>query len=327
MPKLNTLFAGSPEFAADILRTLIDSEFCPQAVITQPDRPKGRGRKLQANAVKQLALEHGLPVEQPESLKNEQAVAALTAYEPDVIVVAAYGLILPKKVLQLPRFGCINVHASLLPRWRGAAPIERAIMAGDSETGVCIMHMEEGLDTGPVYARQTIAIEPTTTPKQLEHQLAMAGSAQLMGVLAAFAEVKAGHTECPEPIPQNDELATYAEKLTALDRRINWQDSAQQIARQVRAMADKLPVRTTLNDCGVQFLAAQHIEQALPGDDGLSSGTLVDASKAGLIIQCATDLLQVTSLKVERGKGKVLDPAAAINGFKDLFYPGAKFNA
>ena len=324
MPNLNTVFAGSPDFAASILRALADTKYAPQAVFTQPDRPKGRGRKVVSNAVKKLALELDIPVEQPASLRNPEAIAKLAQYKPDVFIVAAYGLILPEQVLKLPRFGCINVHASLLPRWRGAAPIERAIMAGDSQAGVCIMQMEKGLDTGPVYLSKTVAIDAFTRAQALEQTLAKKGAKQLIAVLDQFAQVKKGKAEPPIPTPQEDHLATYAEKLTALDRHIDWQLPAEQTARRIIAMADRLPVRVTINDIGVQLLEANSIEQPLARDEHILPGTIIDTSKNGLLVQCATDLLQITRLKVERGKGSELDPAAAINGFKDLFYPGAR---
>jgi methionyl-tRNA formyltransferase len=324
VPSLNTVFAGSPDFAAAILRTLADTKYAPQAVFSQPDRPKGRGRKVVSNAVKKLAQELNIPVEQPATLRDAAALAKLAQYKPDIIIVAAYGLILPEQVLHLPRFGCINVHASLLPRWRGAAPIERAIMAGDRQTGVCIMQMEKGLDTGPVYLSKTVPIDPQTRAQTLEHTLAKKGAKQLIAVLEQFAQVKKGTAKAPKAIPQEDHLATYAEKLTAADRHIDWQLPAEQTARRIIAMADRLPVRVTINDFGVQLLEATSIEQPLAGDEHILPGTIIDTSKDGLLVQCATDLLLITRLKVERGKGSELDPAAAINGFKDLFYTGAR---
>jgi len=180
---LTTAFAGSPEFAKNILQRLQDSPFAPAVVLTQPDRPKGRGRKLQANPVKTLAQETNIPVLQPINFKAQESLAALAEFNPDVLIVAAYGLILPPSVLALPKFGCINVHASLLPRWRGAAPIERAIMAGDTATGVGIMQMEKGLDTGPIFAERELTISAQTSVLQLEQQLAVSGAELLIDVL------------------------------------------------------------------------------------------------------------------------------------------------
>lgn len=324
MPKFNTVFAGSPQFAATILANLANSKFAPCAVFTQPDRPKGRGRKVIANPVKKLAQSLALPVEQPVSLRNEDAVASLAKYQPDVLVVAAYGLILPEAILKLPRFGCINVHASLLPRWRGAAPIERAIMAGDKETGVCIMQMERGLDTGPVHAEARTPITEKTSAAKLEETLAELGSTELIRVLKSFKQSQADPSQVPPPTPQDDNLATYAEKLTSADRKLDWHMPADHLARQVIAMADRMPVRVSINECGVQLLTAQWVQQSLLNEEQMAPGTIIDISKEGVLVQCATDLLQISSVKVERGKGSVLDPVSLLNGYSDLFYPGAR---
>ena len=321
---LTTVFAGSPVFAADILRALSNSPFAPVAVYTQPDRAKGRGRKVQPNAVKQLANELGISVLQPQSLRNGEAVAELAGLHPDVLIVAAYGLILPPEILKIPTYGCLNVHASLLPRWRGAAPIERAMMAGDEETGVCIMQMEEGLDTGPIYVSTHIPIGPDTTGEELEKQIAEQGAQDLLEVLEQFSSAQQGSGPRPQPTPQNDNLATYANKLSPLDRTIDWDAPASLLARQINALGQRMPVRVELNNCAVQLLKAVCIEQSPVDNEHSGPGTIVDATKSGIIVQCATDLLQITSLKVERGKGRVLEPAAAINGFKDLFCVGAR---
>ncbi len=321
MPDLTTVFAGSPEFAASILTHLLRTPFKPNAVFTQPDRPTGRGRKVRANAVKQVATQAGIEVVQPASLRNREAQDMLRSFQPDVFIVAAYGLILPQAVLQIPTYGCLNVHASLLPRWRGAAPIERAIMAGDQETGVCIMQMEKGLDTGPVYAHRVQPISQETTAKQLTTTLADQGAGLLIEVLADFVQAKNGSTALPQPHPQDDALATYAHKLEASDRTIDWAQPADTIAAQIRALADRMPVRGTLGDTSVQILSSRAIEQTLPSEESTPPGTLIDVSKNGIIVQCAIDLLQITALKVERGKGSELNPAAAINGYSDLFFP------
>jgi len=323
--ELNVVFAGSPDFAASILNNLIDSPFKPQAVFTQPDRPSGRGRKLQANPVKALALEHNLPVEQPASLKDSAARQSLSAYQPDVFVVAAYGLLLPKGGLNIPRIGCLNVHASLLPRWRGAAPIERAAIAGDATTGVCIMHMERGLDTGPVYQATSVPINYNGTVGELEAELAETGSHSLLQVLTAFAQARSAGTPAPTAVAQDERLATYADKLTAPDRQLNWQKSASSLARQIWALAERLPVRVSLAATGVQLLRATVIEQTQLDVHRPEPGTIVDVSKNGVTVQCATDLLQIKSLRLEKGKGSILDPAAVINGFADLFRPGTRF--
>jgi methionyl-tRNA formyltransferase len=278
-----------------------------------------------ANPVKGLAEELALPILQPASLRDPDVHAEIAQLDLDVLIVASYGLILPAEVLTLPTYGCLNVHASLLPRWRGAAPIERAIMAGDTKTGVCIMQMEAGLDTGPVYASEVVPITEHTTAKDLYETLAENGAKSLLKVLKTLAAAKAGKAPLPSALAQNNDLATYAHKLNKGDRLINWHQSAEQITHQVTALADRLPVRTSIKACGVQFLAARSVEQTILREETVVPGTIVDVSNTGITIQCATDLLQITSLKVERGKGKILDPAAALNGFKDLFYPSARF--
>ncbi len=322
MPDLRIGFAGSPEFAAAILAQLAKTAFRPCAVLTQPDRPSGRGKKVKPNAVKRLAEEFGLPVQQPENFKKKAAREALAACNLDVLIVAAYGLILPQAVLDTPRHGCINVHASLLPRWRGAAPIERAMMAGDTTTGVCIMQMEAGLDTGPVLASAELPISEPLDAAALEAALADSGAGLLLEVLKQLA----GSGALPQAVPQDDALATYAHKLTATDRVVDWQQDAAVITRQVCALAPRLPVRVEINGTGVQLLSASTREQGIAADDVPPAGTIVDATKQGIIVQCATNLLQITALKVERGKGKALDPAAAVNGFSDLFFSGARCN-
>lgn len=280
---------------------------------------------MRANAVKQVATEAGIEVVQPASLRNEEAQDTLRAFKPDMFIVAAYGLILPEAVLEIPIYGCLNVHASLLPRWRGAAPIERAIMAGDSETGVCIMQMEKGLDTGPVYARRVQPISEEATAKQLTTMLAIDGAELLVEVMAGFAESKNNNSPIPQAQPQDDTLATYAHKLESSDRSVDWEKSAVSIAAQVRALTDRMPVRCTLGGTAVQILSSQAIEQTLSSNEVTPPGTLIDLSKSGIVVQCETDLLQITAIKVERGKGSVLNPAAAINGYSDLFFPGARF--
>lgn len=303
---------------------MVEQGFVPHAVYTQPDRAQGRGRKVKPNAVKQLAEKLDIPVMQPRSLRNKEVQDALASLQPDVLVVAAYGLILPAEILATPTYGCLNVHASLLPRWRGAAPIERAMMAGDLETGICIMDMQEGLDTGPVYVSTHIPIEAHMTGGQLEEALADLGAEKLVEVLTQLAAAHRGEADRPTATPQNDEQATYASKLSTDDRLIDWEKPADMLARQINALANRLPVRVQIQDCSVQLLHAHCIEQHTPGDGDSSVGTVIDASKSGVVVQCASDLLQITSLKVERGKGKVIDAAAAVNGFSDLFHIGAR---
>ncbi|CAE7565540.1 def [Symbiodinium necroappetens] len=212
-----------------------------------------------------------------------------------------------------------------LERQQKQPPIERAIMAGDEQTGVCIMAMEAGLDTGPVFAQVEVPIGATATATQLTEKLADTGGELLIEVLTTIATSKAEKRKLPAPRAQDETLATYAHKLEASDRNIDWSESAKSIADKIRGLAGRMPVRGMLGDAHVQILEARPIEQHLPGVEATPAGTLVDVSKSGIIVQCATDLLQITRIKVERGKGTELDPAAAINGYSELFFPGARF--
>ena len=230
------VFAGTPDFAVAPLLALIDAGFAPVAVYSQPDRPAGRGRTLQASPVKQAALDAGIEVIQPESLRPEDAQETLLALAPDLVIVVAYGLILPQEVLDIPRHGCWNIHASLLPRWRGAAPIQRAIEAGDNESGVCIMRMEAGLDTGPVMHTVRLSIGPRETGGSLHDRLALAGADAIVHCVRALADGRP-----PAAIPQTEAGATYARKLEKGEARIDWSRPAVAIERQIRAF-DPWPV-------------------------------------------------------------------------------------
>ena len=223
------IFAGTPEFALASLRALVQSGVTPIAVLTQPDRPAGRGKQLKASPVKEYALLKNIDVLQPESLRDDEIVAQLAALEADLMVVAAYGLLLPQRVLDLPRAGCLNVHASLLPRWRGAAPIQAAILAGDSQTGVCLMSMTAGLDCGPVFASEHLEIGADETAGELHDRLAAAGGELLV---AQVASIVAGTLDAEE---QDDSSATYAHKIKTQDASIDWSRPATELARLVRA--------------------------------------------------------------------------------------------
>ncbi len=227
---MRIVFAGTPDFAASALKAIVEAGLNVVAVYTQPDRPAGRGMKLTASAVKTAALAHGIPVLQPERLKGADEQAALAALKPDVMVVAAYGLILPQAVLDIPTHGCINIHASLLPRWRGAAPIHRAIEAGDTESGVCIMQMEAGLDTGPVLATERAEIASNDTTGSLHDRLAALGAGAIVETLK---RLQAG--SAPLSQPQPTEGVTYAHKITSEEARIDWQQPAEAIERKIRA--------------------------------------------------------------------------------------------
>lgn len=318
-------FAGTPQFAATILQGLIDHGLAPVVVYSRPDKRQGRGRKTQASAVKQLAVEHNIEVQQPPTLKKPEHQAVLAQANLDLFIVAAYGLILPPDVLALPKFGCLNIHASLLPRWRGAAPIERAIMAGDTQTGICLMGMEEGLDTGPVFARRTAAITNQTHGAALEADLAHLGSDALVRLLQLPANERAQLLAKGEP--QDDQLATYASKLTGDDAQLNWAQPAETLCQQVRALSGRLPAVTKRGELQVQILDAQVATPTTPADappDKLP-GTIVAAHKRGIVVATGNGLLTLTRLKLNRGKGNVMTPADLLNGYREHFEVNALF--
>lgn len=236
------IFAGTPEFSTGALQALLDAKYNVIAVYTQPDRPKGRGNKLTKSPVKELAEANNIPVYQPLSLRKEEAQAELQALNADVMVVVAYGLILPEAVLNAPKKGCINIHGSLLPRWRGAAPIQRAIEAGDVETGIAIMQMDKGLDTGAVWSEGKITITETMNSGELFVALKQIGSDLLIETLPTILEGKS------QPIPQPEEGVTYAEKLTKEEARINWAEPAELLDRKIRAFNPAPCAHTTLNE-------------------------------------------------------------------------------
>ncbi|AHF03172.1 methionyl-tRNA formyltransferase [Marichromatium purpuratum 984] len=302
MRALRIIFAGTPDFACPSLAALIAAGHQVVGVYTQPDRPAGRGRKLQASPVKQLALEHAIPVHQPQSLKRDpEAVAELAALEADLMVVVAYGLLLPQTVLDAPRLGCVNVHASLLPRWRGAAPIQRAVLAGDPTSGVCIMQMEAGLDTGPVYHRLDTPLAADETGGSLHDRLAELGARALVEALPGIAD----GTRPAEA--QDDEAATYAHKLTKDEALIDWSAPAVAIERQVRAF-DPWPVaHTRLDDEQLRVWGARALDEATTAEPG----RVVGADKHGIRVATGEGLLCITRLQPS-GK-RPMEAAAFIN--------------
>ena len=289
---MRIVFAGTPEFAVPSLRAAAQrSEVV--AVYTQPDRPAGRGRALQASPVKREALQRGIEVLQPETLRAAVSRDALRALRPDLVVVVAYGLILPQSILDIPRFGCWNVHASLLPRWRGAAPIQRAIEAGDRETGVCLMQMQRGLDTGPVLLSQSLAIGADETAGQLHDRLAELGAQTLADGLGLL---RAGMR--PVARPQSEAGVSYAHKLDKADARLDWSLPADVLARKVRAfnpwpMADALLAgeRVRIHDA-----------VALPTRGAAEPGTVVSAGREGIDVACADGVLRIRTLQREGGR-------------------------
>jgi methionyl-tRNA formyltransferase len=285
---MNIIFAGTPAFSVPALQALLDSRHRVVAVYTQPDRPAGRGRRTVESPVKQLAIQHQLPVCQPHSLKPGEVQAALAGLHPDLMVVVAYGLILPPAVLAIPRLGCVNVHASLLPRWRGAAPIQRAILAGDADTGVCLMQMEAGLDTGPVLACKSCAIAADDTGSRLHDKLALQGAR----LLAANLDALEGGDLVPRP--QDDALASYAGKLEKSEARIDWGRPATDLARMVRAF-NSWPVAETRYD-GRQL----RIWEAIPvqGDVTVPPGTVLSATREGIDVACGDGHLRILRLQL-----------------------------
>jgi methionyl-tRNA formyltransferase len=301
------VFAGTPEFAAVSLERLLAHGETVVAAYTQPDRPAGRGRTPRASLVKTLALAHGLAVEQPRTLRDEPAVATLAGYRPDLLVVAAYGLILPPAILDVPRLGCINVHASLLPRWRGAAPIQRAIMAGDTRTGITIMQMDAGLDTGAILRARACPIRPEDTGGTLHDRLAVLGADLLEETLDALA--RDGIT----PVSQPHEGVTYAHRLTVHDALLDWERSAAELERLIRAV-DPWPVaRTALDGQGLRVWRARvaapmdhaRLTQARPGQ-------IIAATPAGIDVVTADGVL--TLLRVQRPGRRPMDVKEYLNG-------------
>ena len=309
-------FAGTPEFAATILSGLLAMNANVVCVYCQPDRPTGRGRKLMPSAVKKVAAAAGLPVRQPKTLRSDQALAELANSQLDVLVVAAYGLILPQAILDTPRSGCINVHASLLPRWRGAAPIERAIMAGDTQSGVCIMRMEAGLDTGGVYNQKTVPVTDTTTGRELHDALAELGLKALAETLNDF--------QADDWQAQDDSAATYADKLKPADAQINWRLPAATLIRQINALNDRMPARTMLGEETINLLRAAQANDS-QNSDAAAPGTLIARSKKSVSIAAGEGAVSIKEVQLRRGKGKPMPMAAALNGYGDLFKPGARF--
>ena len=285
---MNIVFAGTPDFAVPTLRALLQAHrVC--AVYTQPDRPAGRGRALSASPVKALALEAGLTVRQPQRLAEEEA--ALRTLNPDALVVVAYGLILPAAILAVPVHGCINVHASLLPRWRGAAPIQRALEAGDASTGVSIMQMARGLDTGPVFAQAALAIEADDTAASLHDKLAHLGAQTLVQTLPQIAQAQL----CARA--QNESAATYAHKLTKEEGRIDWQQRAEVLARKVRAFTPWPYAYTQWQGRWLRILKAR----ACAHGSEAAAGTIIEAQQE-LVIATGDGALSVQRLQLEGGK-------------------------
>ena len=295
---MRLIFAGTPEFAAAALKALIAAGHEISLVLTQPDRPAGRGMKLKASPVKAVALAHGLTVAQPENLKSEAARQPLLAAGAEAMVVAAYGLILPEAALAMPRLGSVNIHASLLPRWRGAAPIHRAIEAGDRETGITLMRMDKGLDTGAMLTRAALPILDSDTTGSLHDKLAELGAREIVALLPRL-ETMAGEK-------QDDTLATYAKKIARNDARLDWSRPAEELDRRIRAF-NPFP--------GAHALFANEsikVWRARPVMDAGQPGTVLSVSKEGLRVACGSGALDI--LEVQKPGGKRLAIAAFLTG-------------
>ena len=289
---MKVIFAGTPDFAAAALKVIAAAGFEIPLVLTQPDRPKGRGMQLAPSPVKQAALELGLRVAQPEKLRNNaEALQMLKEVEADVMVVAAYGLILPQDVLDTPKHGCLNIHASLLPRWRGAAPIQRAIEAGDAETGVCIMQMDIGLDTGGVVSEHRYAIQPTDTANEVHDALMNLGAA------AIVADLQQLKTEGRlKSVKQPEEGVTYAQKLSKEEARIDWNESAAVIERKIRAFNPVPAAWVEYQGKPMKIWRAEAVAQ-----QG-RAGEVLSCSSDGLIVACGANALKITELQPSGGK-------------------------
>ncbi|MBN3345133.1 methionyl-tRNA formyltransferase [Pectobacterium brasiliense] len=307
---LRIIFAGTPDFAARHLDALLSSGHEVVGVFTQPDRPAGRGNKLTPSPVKILAEQHNIPVFQPKSLRPEENQAMVQALNADVMVVVAYGLILPQPVLSMPRLGCINVHGSLLPLWRGAAPIQRALWAGDSETGVTIMQMDVGLDTGAMLHKISCPILPQDTSATLYDKLAELGPRGLLETLEQLADGSAVAET------QNDALATYAEKLSKEEARLNWQLSAEQLERCIRAFNPWPVSYFIVDEQPVKVWKAEVIAKA----HGSQPGTIIQADKQGIQVATADGILNIQELQ-PAGK-KVMAAQDLLNSRREWFVPG-----
>ncbi|MBL4608846.1 MAG: methionyl-tRNA formyltransferase [Pseudomonadales bacterium] len=314
-PGLKIIFAGTPEFAAMHLQALLDSHHEVCAVYTQPDRKAGRGRKLQPGPVKTLALQHDIPVFQPLSLKGEEEQQAMAALNADLMVVVAYGLILPTAILNTPRLGCVNVHASLLPRWRGAAPIQRAIIAGDNETGICYMQMDKGLDTGDVLYTLRCPITASDTGHSLHDKLAQLGSEQLAEVLD---KLNAGVLK---PQAQDNGQSNYAPKLSKAEAQLDWNQSAQTLEHQVRAFNAWPVTFTHLDEDVVRVWQATALSQSY--SPTATPGTVVSTSKESINIACAEGVLCLETLQFPGGKALSCEQILASK--KERLTPGTTF--
>ena len=285
MTALRVAFAGTPEFARTALQALLGSRHGVAGVFTRPDRPRGRGQRMSASPVKEAALAAGLPVSQPATAQDGAALHELKSWRADVLVVVAYGLILPQPLLDAARLGSVNIHASLLPRWRGAAPIQRAILAGDTQTGITLMRMEAALDAGPILLQRSVPIRATDTSARLHHTLAALGAQTLLEGLDALAE------GALPPTPQSQEGVSYAAKIGKSEAAIDWGKSATEVDRQVRAFNPWPVAETRFEDTHLRILAARIYQDAAPQVQGAAPGTVVLMLEDAVVVQCGEGYL------------------------------------
>ncbi|WP_415904789.1 methionyl-tRNA formyltransferase [Neptuniibacter sp. QD48_55] len=305
---LKIVFAGTPDFAASSLQALLNSEHEVIAVYTQPDKKGKRKNQMAPRPVKDLAVEHNIPIFQPTTLKTEEEQLALTNLKADIMVVVAYGMLLPKAILETPRLGCINVHGSLLPRWRGAAPVERSMLARDAETGVTIMQMDEGLDTGDMLYKVTTPIENNDTAASVFDRLATIGSEALVDTLKQFQH----GTVSAEP--QDDNLATYAKKLQKTEGVIDWSASATDIDLKIRTLSPRVAVTFKLGEEVVKLLGCELVEQnGKPGE-------ILPSDKKSIVVACGEGAIKIKQLQLP-GK-KPMDTAAVLNSKREQFSAG-----
>ena len=319
MPKpLRIVFAGTPIFASEILTALVNSEHDIIAVYTQPDRKAGRGKKLTSSPVKQNALRQKIMVLQPESLRQNEQQSILKNLKADIMVVAAYGILLPQSILDTPTFGCINVHASLLPRWRGAAPIERALLAGDTETGVTIMQMDKGLDTGDILSKRKVSICDTMTSAELHDLLIPAGISSLLDTLSMVA------CGTVKPEKQDDLLASYAKKLVKAEGSIDWSQHSRQVCRLIRGLSPKPVSFTCLDTTVIRIWNATAVEPLTDKINSTVCGTIISTAKEGVLVSCGSNsLLLIQSLQLPGGNR--LSSSDVFNSKQDMFTPGRCF--
>ncbi|KAA1174174.1 methionyl-tRNA formyltransferase [Marinobacter salinexigens] len=311
---MRLVFAGTPDFAATALKALLDTRHTIVGVYSQPDRPAGRGRKLMPSPVKQVALDAGIPVYQPENFKIEEARQELAALEADVMIVAAYGLILPEAVLDTPARGCLNIHASLLPRWRGAAPIQRAIAAGDEETGITIMQMDVGLDTGDMLLKTSTPINPDDTGGSLHDRLAVMGGE---AIVEALEKLERGQLSGQA---QDDTLACYAHKLSKEEGHIDWNCGAADISRLIRAFN---PWPGTYTDLEQQRIRLHQAEPLAETSDQ-PAGTVLRRERSGIDVACGEGSLRITRVQLPGSRAQDINDL--INGGKQILLPGQELS-